>query len=102
VVQQRRQPRPIARLEPDRGPGESTLQHRELMAQTQNPHVLVAVAASQQSQQRKRVRETQVRQPQQHDVASSLMIGMGEAKGLDVKTAGELHECNPRQTRRSP
>jgi hypothetical protein len=47
------------------------LQHRELVAQRQDLDVLVAVTAGQQSQHRKCVRDTQVRQSQQHEAASS-------------------------------
>jgi hypothetical protein len=39
------------------------MQHRELVAQREDLNVLVAVAARQQSQQRERVRDAQVRQP---------------------------------------
>jgi hypothetical protein len=71
-VQQRGQPRPIRRCEPDLLPGELVLQHRELVAQRQDLDVLVAVAARQHSQQRERVRDAQIRQPNQHESASSL------------------------------
>jgi hypothetical protein len=70
-VQQRGQPGPIDRLEPDLLPVELALQHRELVAQRQDLDVLVAVTARQQPQQRERVRDTQVRQSQQHAAASS-------------------------------
>jgi hypothetical protein len=70
-VQQRRQPRPVGRVEPYPLPIELTLQHRELMAQGEDLGVLVAVASRQQSQLRERVRDPQVRQSQQHDPASS-------------------------------
>jgi hypothetical protein len=70
-VQQRGQPRPIDRLEPDLLPDELALQPRELVTQRQDLDVLVTVAARQQPQQRERVRNAQVRQPQQHEAASS-------------------------------
>jgi hypothetical protein len=44
-VQQRGQPGPIHRLEPDLLPVELALQYRELVAQRQDLDVLVAVAA---------------------------------------------------------
>jgi hypothetical protein len=46
-VQQRGQPRPVGGVEPYPLPVELALQHRELMAQSQDLHVLVAVAARQ-------------------------------------------------------
>ena len=55
----------IGRSEPDPLPVELALQHRELMAQRQDLHVLVPIAARQQPQQRERVRDAQVRQAQQ-------------------------------------
>jgi hypothetical protein len=61
-VQQRGQPRPVGRLEPHPLPVELPLQHRELVPQSQDLCILVPVAARQQSQQRERVGETQVRQ----------------------------------------
>jgi hypothetical protein len=70
-VQQRGQPRPIHRLESNVLPVELVLQHRELMAQRQYLDVLVVIAAGKQPQQRKRIRDTQVRQSQQHEAASS-------------------------------
>jgi hypothetical protein len=69
-VQQRGQPRAVDRLESNLLPVELALQHRELMAQREDLDVLVAVAAGQQSQQRKRVGDAQVRQSQQHEAAS--------------------------------
>jgi hypothetical protein len=71
-MQQRGQPRPIDRCEPDVLPVELTLQHRELMPQREDLDVLVAVAAGQQSQQRERVGDAQIRQPEQHKAGSSL------------------------------
>jgi hypothetical protein len=44
-VQQRRQPRPIGRFEPDLLPVELALQHRELMAQRQDLDLLITIAA---------------------------------------------------------
>jgi hypothetical protein len=70
-VQQRGQPRPIGRCEPDLPPVELTLHHGELMTQRQDLNVLVTIAAGQQSQQRERVGDTQTRQPKQHEPASS-------------------------------
>ena len=70
-VKQSGQPHPIHRLEPDPLPVELALQNRELMAQRQDLDVFVAVAARQQPQQRKRVRDAQVRQSQQHETTSS-------------------------------
>jgi hypothetical protein len=70
-VQQRGQPRPIDRLEPDPLPVELALQHRELVTQREDLDVLVPVATRQQSQQRERVRDAQIRQSQQHEAASS-------------------------------
>jgi hypothetical protein len=69
-VQQRGQPRPIDRLEPDPRPVELALHHRKLVTRRQDLDVLVAVAARQQSQQRNRVRDAHVRQTQQHEAAS--------------------------------
>jgi hypothetical protein len=48
-VQQRGQPRPIGRCEPDLLPGELALHHRQLVTQRQDLDVLVAVAAREQS-----------------------------------------------------
>jgi hypothetical protein len=61
-VQQCGQPRPVGRLEPHPLPVKLPLQHHELVAEGENLCVLVAVAARQQSQQRERVGEPQVRQ----------------------------------------
>jgi hypothetical protein len=61
-VQQRRQTRPVGRVEPYPLPIKLTLQHRELMTQGEDLRVLVAVASRQQRQQRERVRDPQVRQ----------------------------------------
>jgi hypothetical protein len=70
-MQQRGQPRPIDRLEPDPLHVELALHHRELVAQRQDLDVLVSVAARQQAQQPKRVPDAQARQSQQHEAASS-------------------------------
>ena len=71
LVQQRGQLGPIGRLEPDPLATELTVQHRQLMPQGEDLRVLVTVTARQQPQQRERVRDTQVRQSQQHEAASS-------------------------------
>src|SRR6266498_2812248 len=48
-----------------------TLRYRQLVTQREDLDVLVVVAARQQPQQRKRVRDAQVRQSQQHEAGSS-------------------------------
>ena len=71
-VQQRNQPRPIGRSEPDLPAAELTLHHCELMTQRQDLNVLVTIATGWQSQQREHVTDTQVCQPKQHEPASWL------------------------------
>jgi hypothetical protein len=71
LVQQRGQPRPVGRVEPYPLPVEVALQHRELVPEGEDLRVLVPVAAGQQPQQRERVRDPQVRQPEQHEPTSS-------------------------------
>jgi hypothetical protein len=63
-VQQRRQERPITRVKPRPLLAQLPLQHRDLMAQRQDFHVLVPVAHRQQAQHGERVRHTQVGQSQ--------------------------------------
>jgi hypothetical protein len=70
-VQQRGQPGPVGWIEPDSLPVELALQYRELVAEGEDLRVLVLVAARQQPRQRERVGDTQVRQSQQHEAASS-------------------------------
>ncbi|WP_406079168.1 hypothetical protein [Micromonospora sp. NBC_00858] len=65
-VQQRRQERPITRVEPHFLLAQLALQHHDLVAQGRDLHILVPIAHRQQAQHRERVRHTQVRQSQQH------------------------------------
>jgi hypothetical protein len=58
-VRQRGQPRPVGWREPDLLPIELAPQYRKLVAQREDLDVLVAVAARQQSQQSKHVRDAQ-------------------------------------------
>ena len=54
VVQQRRQPCPVSRFEPNPQPPELAPQHHELVPKGEYLRVLVTVAAQQQPQQRER------------------------------------------------
>jgi hypothetical protein len=65
-VQQRRQKRPIDWAEPHLLLTELTLQHRDLMAQGKDLHILLPITHRHQAQHRERVRHTQVSQSQQH------------------------------------
>jgi hypothetical protein len=71
MVQQCRQPRPVGPIEPHPLAIELALQDRELVPQGENLGIFIAVAAREQPQERERVRDPQIRQPQQHDPASS-------------------------------
>ncbi|MGW7441945.1 hypothetical protein [Kitasatospora sp. NPDC054795] len=61
-LQQRGQDCPVACYEADPLAAQLPLQNADLMAQSQDLHVLLTVAHRQQPQQRERVRHTQVRQ----------------------------------------
>jgi hypothetical protein len=65
-MEQGRQERPISRVEPHLLGAQLPLQHRELVAQRQDLHILVPIAQRQQTQQGERVRHAKVRQSQQH------------------------------------
>lgn len=71
LVQQRSQPGPIGRLEPDPLPVELAVEHRELVTQAEDLRVLVPVTARQQPQQCEHVRDPQIRQSKQHKATSS-------------------------------
>jgi hypothetical protein len=61
-VQQRRQQRPITWAEPRFLSAQLALQHRDLVAKDEDLGVLVSTAHRHQSQERERVRHTEVRQ----------------------------------------
>ncbi|MFB6717996.1 MULTISPECIES: hypothetical protein [unclassified Streptomyces] len=63
-MEQRRQERPVAGVEPDPLPIQMPLQDGNLMTQGQDLDILLPVAHRQQSQHREGVRHAQVRQSQ--------------------------------------
>lgn len=69
-MEERRQKRPVARVEPDLLPVQLPFQNADLVAQSEDLDIFLPVAHRQQSQHRERVRHTQVRQSQQHDRSS--------------------------------
>ena len=69
-MQQRRQERPVTRVEAHLLLAQLAFQHRDLMAQGKDLHILAPIAHRQQAQHRERVRHTQVHQSQQHDSPS--------------------------------
>ncbi|MET8805824.1 hypothetical protein [Streptomyces sp. NPDC004546] len=66
-MEERRQERPVARVEPNLLPVQLPLQNADLVAQGQDLDVFLTVAHRQQPQHRERVRHAHVRQSQQHD-----------------------------------
>jgi hypothetical protein len=86
-VQQRRQERPITGIEPHLLGAQLPLQHRKLMPQRENLDVLVAIAHRQQTQKRERVRDTQVRQSQQH--------GRPSCRGKHQPCEGQRRQLEP-------
>lgn len=68
-MEERRQERTVARVQPNLLPVQLPFQNAELMAQGQDLYIFLTVVRRQQAQHRERVRHTQVRvrQSQQHD-----------------------------------
>jgi len=70
AMEERRQERSVARVEPNLLSVQLPFQNADLVAQGQDLDIFLTVAHRQQSQHRERVRHTQVRQSQQHDRSS--------------------------------
>lgn len=70
-VQEGGQSRPVGGLEAEALVAEVAPQHTELVAQDEDLGVLVVVIARQQPQQREHVCDTEVREAEEHEAASS-------------------------------
>ncbi|MFE4678036.1 hypothetical protein [Streptomyces sp. NPDC056721] len=64
AMEERRQERPIARVEPKSLPVQLPFQNADLVAQGQDLDIFLTIAHRQQSKHRERIRHTQVRQSQ--------------------------------------
>ncbi|CAM5305150.1 Pyruvate/2-oxoglutarate dehydrogenase complex dihydrolipoamide acyltransferase (E2) component OS=Streptomyces griseomycini OX=66895 GN=FHS37_007269 PE=4 SV=1 [Streptomyces griseomycini] len=92
-VQQRRRESPVTRAEAHLLLTESALQHRQLVAQGEDLHILVPIAHREQTQHGERVRHAQAGQSQQHG-RSSCRVGRQPRDGTD-STDRTRHPAHP-------